>query len=68
VTVDNALIPNDEDLPTILDRVYPCHEIVKIDGYLPGCPPRADLFLEAIQLLMAGKSLNELSFKNVKYE
>jgi len=34
-----GMIPNDEDLPLLLDRVYPSHEIVKIDYFLPGCPP-----------------------------
>ncbi len=61
-------IPNDEEIPMLLDRVYPCHEIVKIDGFLPGCPPRADLLWEALNLLVAGKSLSELSFENVRYD
>lgn len=68
VTVANRLIPADDDLPLLLDRIYPCHEIVKIDGFLPGCPPRADLLWDALNLLMAGKSLDELSIKNVKYD
>ena len=34
-----GMIPNDEDLPLLLDRVYPSHEVVKIDYFLPGCPP-----------------------------
>jgi NAD-reducing hydrogenase small subunit len=67
-TVTNALIPNDEEIPMLLDRVYPCHEIVKIDAFLPGCPPRADLLWDALNLLIAGKSLDELSFANVKYD
>ena len=36
-----GILPNNEELPIILDKVYPCHEVVKIDYYLPGCPPRA---------------------------
>jgi NAD-reducing hydrogenase small subunit len=67
-TVANRLIPNDEEIPMLLDRVYPCHEIVKIDGFLPGCPPRADLLWEALNLLIAGKSLDELSARNVMYD
>jgi NAD-reducing hydrogenase small subunit len=60
LTVDNdqRILPNDEDLPMILDRVYPCHEIVKIDYYLPGCAPRADLIWEALVALIQGKPLN----------
>jgi NAD-reducing hydrogenase small subunit len=64
----NKLIPNGEELPPLLDRIYPCHEIVKIDGYLPGCPPRADLLWEALTLLIAGKSLNDISSKFVRYD
>ncbi|NJL25974.1 MAG: NADP oxidoreductase [Calothrix sp. SM1_5_4] len=67
-TVANKMIPNDEEIPMLLDRVYPCHEIVKIDGFLPGCPPRADLLWEALNLLIAGKSLDELSGDNLMYD
>ncbi|MGK5088591.1 NADP oxidoreductase, partial [Bdellovibrionota bacterium FG-2] len=67
-TVANQLIPNDEEIPMLLDRVYPCHEIVKIDGYLPGCPPRADLLWEALNLLIAGQSLEQLHFESVRYD
>jgi NAD-reducing hydrogenase small subunit len=49
------IIPADPDIPRILDRVYPCHEVVKIDFSLPGCPPRADLIWEALTALVAGR-------------
>ncbi len=67
-TLANELIPNDEEIPPLLDRVYPCHEIVKVDGFLPGCPPKADLFWDAIQLLLAGKSLSELPVDHIRYD
>src|SRR5512145_2711150 len=31
---EKGIIPNDPELPMLLDRVYPCHEIVKIDYFL----------------------------------
>jgi len=31
-------------LPLLLDKVRPIHEVVKIDYFLPGCPPSADVF------------------------
>ncbi len=68
LTLANSLIPNDEELPLLLDRIYPCHEVVQVDGFLPGCPPRADLLWEALNLLIAGKSLGKISMKNVKYD
>ncbi|MGD1008527.1 MAG: NADP oxidoreductase [Candidatus Aminicenantales bacterium] len=68
-TVDPAdrLIPDDEELPIILDRVYPCHEIVKIDHFLPGCPPSADLIWEALTALIEGRPLN-LTYDLIKYD
>ncbi|MFA6922976.1 MAG: hypothetical protein WC223_01865 [Bacteroidales bacterium] len=52
------ILPNDEELPMILNKVYPCHEIVKIDYFLPGCPPRADLIWNALEALLTGKEMN----------
>ena len=68
-TVDPAdrLITNDEELPIILDKVYPCHEIVKIDYFLPGCPPSADLIWEALTALVEGRPLN-LTYDLIKYD
>ena len=54
--VDGGVIPNDPDIPLMLDRVYPCHEVVKIDYFLPGCPPSADVLWEALTALLAGKA------------
>ena len=61
------IIPNDPDLPKILDRVYPCHEVVKIDYFLPGCPPRADLIWEALVALVTGQEL-KLEYKTFKFD
>jgi [NiFe] hydrogenase diaphorase moiety small subunit len=59
------IIPHDPDIPKILNRVYPCHEVVKIDYFLPGCPPSADLIWDALVALVTGKELDlpYLSFK-----
>ena len=40
---EERILPNDEELPMILNRVYPCHEVLKMDYHLPGCPPPAIL-------------------------
>ena len=48
-------IPNDVELPLLLDKVYPLHEVVRIDYYLPGCPPSADEFLKVLGDLLDGK-------------
>ncbi|MCB2219311.1 MAG: NADP oxidoreductase [Bacteroidetes bacterium] len=61
------IMPNNEELPIILDKVYPCHEIVKIDYYLPGCPPRADLIWNALIALVTGDEL-KLPYEVVKFD
>ncbi|MBN2171351.1 MAG: NADP oxidoreductase, partial [Candidatus Krumholzibacteriota bacterium] len=60
-------IPNDSEIPLLLNRVYPCHEVVKIDYHLPGCPPSADTIWEALVALLSGKPL-ELGYGLVKYD
>jgi NAD-reducing hydrogenase small subunit len=40
--MEHGLIPNDPELPLPLDKVHPIHEVVKVDYFLPGCPPSAD--------------------------
>ncbi|MGE0461652.1 MAG: NADP oxidoreductase [Vicinamibacterales bacterium] len=67
-TVDNALIPNDEDLPAILDRVYPCHEIVKVDAFLPGCPPDPDLLWQALVAIAEGRPIGEIAYEDFKFD
>ncbi len=64
---DGGMIPNDADLPLLLDRVYPSHEIVRIDYFLPGCPPSADAIWEALKALLTGAE-PKLSYQLLKYE
>ena len=68
-SVDNKhkIIPNDSELPMILDRVYPCQEIVKIDYFLPGCPPTADLIWNALVALVTGDEM-KLPYEVVKFD
>jgi NAD-reducing hydrogenase small subunit len=67
VAPEDRLIPNDEELPIILDKVYPCHEVVKIDAFLPGCPPPAELIWEALTALVEGRPLN-LTYGMIKFD
>ena len=68
-TVDNpsGRIPDDPEIPLLLDKVHPCQEVVRIDYHLPGCPPSADTLWEALSALLAGRS-PELSYELVKYD
>jgi NAD-reducing hydrogenase small subunit len=55
IGVENAHIPNDPELPLLLDKVRPLHEVVKIDFYLPGCPPSADVFWKFLTDINEGR-------------
>ncbi len=63
----NKIIPNDPELPILLDKVYPCHEIVKMDYYLPGCPPSADLLYTALKALITGQEA-DIPYELIKYD
>ncbi len=69
VTVYNPdrFTPDDPDLPLLLNKVYPCHEVVKIDYFLPGCPPTADAIWAAVTALLTGKPI-ELPYELLKYD
>jgi NAD-reducing hydrogenase small subunit len=66
-TVVGGAIPNDPDLPLLLDKVYPCHEVVRIDAMLPGCPPSADTLWAAITALLKGEE-PKLDYALLKYD
>jgi NAD-reducing hydrogenase small subunit len=62
-----GIIPNDKEIPLLLDKVYPCHHIVKIDYSLPGCPRSADTIWKALVALLTNKPL-ELPYELIKYD
>jgi len=60
-------LPNDPEIPLLLDKVYPCNEVVKMDYHLPGCPPSADTIWEALVALLTNKPL-DLGYGLIKYD
>jgi len=49
-------IPNDPELPLLLDKVYPINEIVRVDYFLPGCPPSGDTIWKFLTDLLTGRT------------
>ena len=45
-------------VPKLLKVVKPVHELVKVDVFLPGCPPSADTFYTALTALITGGPLD----------
>lgn len=63
----DKIIPNDPEIPILLDRIYPCHEIVKIDYFLPGCPPTADLIYEALVAIINDEEM-KIDYDHIKFD
>ena len=43
------------DLPPLLPKVRPIHECVKVDLFVPGCPPPAEAIVFVLTELLAGR-------------
>jgi NAD-reducing hydrogenase small subunit len=59
--VDNAdlnqQIPKERGIvPALLERVTPLHEVIRVDFYLPGCPPPAPRIKLFLFQLLEGKA------------
>ncbi len=67
IGVENPHIPNDPELPLLLNRVHPIHEVVKVDYFLPGCPPSADVFWKFLTELATGQQPT-LPYELVHYD
>jgi len=50
----NQQIPT-EVIPKLLPHARPVHEVVKVDVFIPGCPPSADTINFAVSELLAGR-------------
>jgi NAD-reducing hydrogenase small subunit len=52
-----------ENLPKLLEKVLPVHQVVPVEVFVPGCPPSADTIYHTLVELLAGRQpqLNELT-------
>jgi NAD-reducing hydrogenase small subunit len=48
--------PNDVELPLLLDKVHPINEIVRVDYFIPGCPPSGDAIFKFLADLISGRT------------
>lgn len=54
-TVIGGIIPDSPELGKPLENVTGVGEVVKVDLFIPGCPPRADALFYALSELLAGR-------------
>ncbi|MCH9728165.1 MAG: NADP oxidoreductase [Actinomycetia bacterium] len=52
------VVPLHPAIPILTTKVYPCHEVVKMDYFIPGCPPSADAILEVLDDLVNGRPVD----------
>jgi NAD-reducing hydrogenase small subunit len=45
-----------QNVPALLPRSRPLHEVVKVDVFVPGCPPHADVIHHVLSELLAGRT------------
>ncbi|MDV7188233.1 2Fe-2S iron-sulfur cluster-binding protein [Lutibacter sp. TH_r2] len=62
-----TLIPNHEDIPKILNKVYANHEVVKIDYHIPGCPPNANHIWNVVKNILFEEEYS-ISYPEFKYD
>jgi NAD-reducing hydrogenase small subunit len=51
---EGTSVPNDIELPPPLDKVYPVNEVVRVDYFVPGCPPSGDAIWKYLTALILG--------------
>ena len=66
-TVD-GLIPDSDELGRPLDEVTGVDKVVKVDLFIPGCPPSADALYYALSELLAGRVPVVLPEEHFKYD
>jgi NAD-reducing hydrogenase small subunit len=63
----NPGIPHEPDiLPRLLDHVFPVHAVVRVDAYLPGCPPAASVIQKCLEALREG-NLPQFAGQEIKF-
>ena len=48
-----------EEVPKLMPKVRPIHEFVKVDAWIPGCPPSPEVIWQALVALLTGKPADE---------
>ena len=49
-------VPDSDLIPTLTEKAVAVDEVVEVDGYIPGCPPSAEMIKYGFEELLAGKT------------
>lgn len=58
VTLNPRLPSEPEIVPVLVPKVLPVHHTIRVDAFLPGCPPAADLIHFVVSELLEGRIPN----------
>ena len=67
IGVKDPQIPDDPEIPLLLNKVHPIHEVVKVDFFLPGCPPSADTIWTFLEEVLSGKPI-DFAYRQIHYD
>jgi NAD-reducing hydrogenase small subunit len=54
-STQDGKIPSPPGVPALLDQVKPVNHVVKVDCFVPGCPPEPKAILYGLNELLAGR-------------
>ncbi|HTN80847.1 MAG TPA: hypothetical protein VMK16_14310, partial [Acidimicrobiales bacterium] len=54
--IRRGFIPNNPELPLPLKQVHPIQDVVKVDYFLPGCPPSGEAIWQFLTQLIEGRT------------
>ena len=61
------IIPCHEDIPKLLDKVYSIQDIIKVDYFIPGCPPNAEHIWKMVKNILFGTK-EKVEYADFKYD
>ena len=60
-------VPSERGIvPALLERVWPVHQVVAVDYFMPGCPPPAERIRAVLESVLQGKP-PELEGRDIKF-
>lgn len=62
-----AQVPADPELPLLLDKVRPINEVVRVDYFIPGCPPSGDTIWKYLTDLLSGR-MPRLDYDHFRFD